>query len=76
MPPASRSPADLEDYVPLWGPQGDTPAHWVLSSVATFQARYAPPVPGLSLDHSIEALVEGSHMSKITKRECWAATTE
>lgn len=65
----TRAPVDLEDYAPAFGPQGQTPPNWVLSSVATFQVRYTPPVPGLSLPHSIEALVEGAAMSKLKKRE-------
>ncbi|THH01828.1 hypothetical protein EW026_g955 [Hermanssonia centrifuga] len=68
-----RSSSDVvpEDFVPVFGPHGETPSSWVLSSVSTFQVRYSPPVPGLSSDHSIEALVEGSDMSRLTK---WNAT--
>ncbi len=64
-----RSSSDVvpEDFVPVFGPHGETPSSWVLSSVSTFQVRYSPPVPGLSSDHSIEALVEGSDMSRLTK---------
>ena len=64
----ARTTETAEDYVQVFGPHGETPLPWVLSSVSTFQVRYTPPVPGLSLDHSIEALVEGSPMSKLTKR--------
>jgi len=73
LPVTSQTPTDLEDYVPPFGPQGGTPAAWVLSSVATFQVRYTPPVPGLSVDHSIEALIEGTEMSKMKKRNVTAA---
>ena len=69
IPPEARNPDDLADYAPPFGLHGDTPPKWVLSSVTTFQVRYSPPVPGLTVDHSIEALVEGSEMSKLTKRE-------
>ena len=58
-----RAPAEPDDFVQPFGPHGETPISWVLSSVSTFQVRYSPPVSGLSLDHSIEALVEGSEMS-------------
>ena len=64
-----RAPAEPDDFVQPFGPHGETPISWVLSSVSTFQVRYSPPVSGLSLDHSIEALVEGSDMSRLTKRE-------
>ena len=63
-----RAPIEPEDIMQPFGPHGETPLPWVLSSVSTFQVRYAPPVTGLSLDHSIEALVEGTEMSKLTKR--------
>lgn len=59
---------DGVEYLQPFGPHGETPLPWVLSSVATFQVRYSPPVPGLSLHHSIEALVEGTPMSRLTKR--------
>lgn len=65
-----RAPTDSDAQITVFGPHGETPAPWVLSSVTTFQVRYSPPVSGLSLDHSIEALVEGSEMSKLTKRMC------
>ncbi|KAF8641119.1 hypothetical protein AX17_000761 [Amanita inopinata Kibby_2008] len=42
-----------------------SPPSWAHSSVATFGARYAPPIPDLSTEHSIEALVEGSDMSML-----------
>ncbi|KAH9858152.1 hypothetical protein C2E23DRAFT_802889 [Lenzites betulinus] len=42
------------------------PEHWARSTVSTFGTRYVPPVPGLTLDQSVEALVEGSDMSKVT----------
>jgi hypothetical protein len=42
-----------------------TPAAWAYSSVSTFGVRYSPPVPDLTPPQSVEALVEGSDMSKI-----------
>ncbi|KAF8078648.1 glycosyltransferase family 31 protein [Lyophyllum atratum] len=42
-----------------------TPAAWAYSSVSTFGVRYQPPLPDLSIKHSVEALVEGSDMSMI-----------
>ncbi|KAK7058977.1 hypothetical protein VNI00_001601 [Paramarasmius palmivorus] len=44
---------------------GPTPPSWAYSSVSTFHVRYTPPVPNLNLEQSIEALVEGSEMSKL-----------
>ncbi|KDR84965.1 hypothetical protein GALMADRAFT_233482 [Galerina marginata CBS 339.88] len=42
---------------------GATPAAWGHSSVSTFGVRYTPPLPELSMTHSVEALVEGTDMS-------------
>ncbi|KAM6498094.1 glycosyltransferase family 31 protein [Amanita muscaria] len=41
------------------------PPLWSRSSVSTFGVRYTPPVPDLSMEHSVEALVEGSEMSML-----------
>ncbi|GLB36127.1 putative galactosyltransferase activity [Lyophyllum shimeji] len=41
------------------------PAAWSYSTVSTFGVRYVPPLPDLSVRHSVEALVEGSDMSMI-----------
>ncbi|KNZ77440.1 Beta-1,3-galactosyltransferase pvg3 [Termitomyces sp. J132] len=41
------------------------PAAWAYSTVSTFGVRYVPPLPDLSIRHSVEALVEGSDMSMI-----------
>ncbi len=65
-----RAPIDPSSYMQVFGPHGETPLSWVLSSVSTFQVRYSSPVPSLSLQHSIEALVEGSDMSKLRKSTC------
>lgn len=42
-----------------------TPAAWSESSVSNFGVRYVPPLPDLSMRHSVEALVEGSEMSTL-----------
>ena len=36
---------------------------WTRSTVSTFGIRYSLPIPDLTADQSIEALVEGSEMS-------------
>jgi len=41
------------------------PASWSRSTVSSFRSRYIPPVAGLSIEHSVEALVEGSEMSML-----------
>ncbi|KAL1951883.1 hypothetical protein VTO73DRAFT_1032 [Trametes versicolor] len=57
-------------------PGRDVPApqRWALSTVSTFGTRYVPPYPGLSLEHSVEGLVEGSQMSLV--REDGALTPD
>lgn len=44
-----------------WG----APAEWARSSVSTFGTRYTLPLPNLTIPQSIEALVEGSDMSRL-----------
>lgn len=41
------------------------PSSWAYSSVSTFGTRYKPPLPDLTMTESVEALVEGSDMSKL-----------
>jgi len=41
------------------------PTEWAQSSVSTFGTRYSLPLPNLTIPQSIEALVEGSDMSKL-----------
>lgn len=65
---ATAKGTEPEGYVDVFGPQGVTHPPWVLSTVTTFHVRYTPPAPSLSLNHSIEALIEGSDMSRLTKR--------
>ena len=42
-----------------------TRSSWAHSSVSTFGVKYNPPLPDLSMKHSVEALVEGSDMSQL-----------
>ncbi|KAJ7225538.1 glycosyltransferase family 31 protein [Mycena pura] len=42
-----------------------TPSDWAYSSVSTFGVRYVPPIPDLTIQQSVEALVEGSEMSTL-----------
>ncbi|KAF7347855.1 Glycosyltransferase family 31 protein [Mycena venus] len=42
-----------------------TPSDWAYSSVSTFGVRYVPPLPDLTIQQSVEALVEGSEMSTL-----------
>ncbi|KAJ3553991.1 hypothetical protein NP233_g12519 [Leucocoprinus birnbaumii] len=46
-----------------------SPTDWAHSSVSTFKVRYTPPLPDLSISHSVEALVEGSEMSLLREGE-------
>lgn len=56
----------------------DGPTSWSYSSVSTFGTRYNPPLSDLTTLQSVEALVEGSDMSKLkeggdtTANEAWA----
>jgi hypothetical protein len=42
-----------------------TPTQWAYSSVSTFGVRYNPPLPDLNTLQSVEALIEGSDMSRL-----------
>lgn len=46
-------------------PNNPTPSSWAHSSVSTFGVRYQQPVQDMTLVESVEALVEGSDMSKL-----------
>ncbi|TFK57099.1 hypothetical protein OE88DRAFT_1619715 [Heliocybe sulcata] len=48
-----------------WFVDQPTPTQWAHSSVSTFNVRYTPPVPDLTILQSVEALVEGSDMSSL-----------
>lgn len=42
-----------------------TPSSWAHSTVSTFGVRYQQPIQDMSLVESVEALVEGSDMSRL-----------
>lgn len=46
------------------------PEKWTHSTVSKWHVRYSPPVSDLSLDYSVEALVEGSDMSLVHDGTC------
>ncbi|OBZ79484.1 hypothetical protein A0H81_01075 [Grifola frondosa] len=48
-----------------FGPNAPTPPTWSHSTVSKFGARYSPPMADMKLEHSVEALVEGSAMSMV-----------
>ncbi|KAI0076076.1 hypothetical protein K474DRAFT_1307155 [Panus rudis PR-1116 ss-1] len=48
-----------------FGPYGRAPATWARSTVSTFGMRYSLPMLDLTTAQSIEALVEGSEMSRL-----------
>ena len=50
------------------------PTSWSYSSVSAFGVRYSPPVPDLTIIQSVEALVEGSDMSKLREGQSLAST--
>lgn len=59
---------DRQDQVPVGMDVSvhlGTPLAWAHSSVSTFGMRYSPPIQGMSLWYSVEALVEGSDMSML-----------
>lgn len=47
------------------GGDGASPTDWAYSSVASFGARYTPPLPDLTTLQGVEALIEGSEMSRL-----------
>lgn len=48
-----------------FGPYGVAPTAWSRSTVSTFGVRYSAPMADLSIGQSVEALVEGSDMSRL-----------
>ncbi len=56
-------------YMPV-GQHVPTPEKWTHSTVSKWHVRYSPPVSDLSLDYSVEALVEGSDMSMVHDGMC------
>jgi len=57
----SQAPQFIADLTKL----PSIPPAWTHSSVSKFGSRYSPPLPKMTTWESIEALVEGSEMSKI-----------
>lgn len=53
------------DQGSLDSPHNLPPSSWAHSSVTTFGVRYQQPIHDMTLDESVEALVEGSDMSKL-----------
>lgn len=48
-----------------FGPSGVAPTAWSRSTVSTFGVRYTAPMADLTIGQSVEALVEGSDMSRL-----------
>lgn len=71
LAPVTQS--EPEGYVQVFGPRAVTPPSWVKSTVTTFHVRYSEPVPDLPLNYTLEALVEGSDMSRLTKRAFYSS---
>lgn len=57
-----------------FGVYAPSPPSWAHSTVSKFGQRYTPPLPNLSIAHSIEAFVEGSAMSMV--QEAGSVTPE
>ena len=62
-----HTPEDVLDAPTLatGGNQLSTPPSWARSTVSTFGVRYAPPLPNLTAEQVVEAMVEGSEMSTL-----------
>lgn len=67
------SPRSSGNHSDLWpspfGPSGIHPEEWVKSSVTAWHVRYAAPISNMTSSQSIEALVEGSPMSKLRESD-------
>lgn len=61
----ARPEAFSTAYLSPPGQYVETPEKWTHSTVSKFGVRYSLPMSDLSLDYSIEALVEGSDMSLV-----------
>ena len=55
----------IDAQSPLDVPYNPTPPSWSRSSVSTFGGRYQQPIQDMTLAESVEALVEGSGMSRL-----------
>lgn len=62
---ASRNYSSSPIQHTILGPGLPTPSNWAHSSVSTFGAKYQVPTQDLAILESVEALVEGSDMSKL-----------
>ena len=52
-------------YASAVGHSVSVPEKWAHSTVSKFHVRYQSPVPDTVLEHTVEALVEGSDMSMV-----------
>lgn len=62
---ASRNYSSSPIQHTIVGPGLPTPSSWAHSSVSTFGTKYQVPTQDLTIPESVEALVEGSDMSKL-----------
>ena len=62
---ASRNYSSSPIQHTILGPGLPTPSSWAHSSVSTFGTKYQVPTQDLTIPESVEALVEGSDMSKL-----------
>lgn len=67
-------PTDQTTTAPSWYDRDwNAPAEWSRSTVSTFGTQYVLPLPNLTIPQSIEALVEGSDMSRLDEGSIWSA---
>ncbi|RPD62891.1 hypothetical protein L227DRAFT_572759 [Lentinus tigrinus ALCF2SS1-6] len=62
---AAKTDLSTSTYATPPGQWVAPPEKWRHSTVSKFGVHYSPPVGDLNLDHSVEALVEGSDMSMV-----------
>ena len=67
---AAKTDLSTVSYSAPAGQYVTPPEKWTHSTVSRFGVRYSPPLPDLSLDYSVEALVEGSDMSMVHDGVC------
>ncbi|PCH33678.1 glycosyltransferase family 31 protein [Wolfiporia cocos MD-104 SS10] len=65
--PAEVAAQKAGSFPSPFGPNAPIPPTWTQSTVSKFGTRYNPPLPYLSQQTSLEALVEGSEMSQLTE---------
>ena len=68
----TTDPVSATAYAAAIGHSVAPPERWAHSTVSKFHVRYAPPVPDVHLEYSVEALVEGSDMSMVHEGACSA----